>query len=269
MNKAFSAPANKIKYAAIFLGLLLASFNSYCQSKNYGEPAEPASVILSSVDSFYVYMEKKVNLSHDFIGLDVNENVLSKDAFLKILSSGDYLPLRLISKDSSNYYKLYKLKSSENSIIKLSVKGLAEQQYVYSKMLGSQFPDFNFTDLNGNNYNNKNTKEKIIVLKCWFIECPPCIDEMPALNDLIKQYENRKDIVFLSVSFNSKNELKNFLKKTTFNYAVVADQQNFLDKVLKIYVYPTHIIINKQGVIVNISNNSEELASALNNEALK
>ena len=136
-------------------------------------------------------------------------------------------------------------------------------------MIGSQFPDFNFTDLNGNNYNNKNTKEKIIVLKCWFIQCPPCIDEMPALNELIKQYENRKDIIFLSVSLDSKNQLKTFLKKTTFNYAVVADQQNYLEQVLKIHVYPTHIIINKQGVIVNVTNIYEEMALALSGEALK
>jgi len=259
----------KIKCATIFLLLVLASIASYCQSKTYGDAVENASVILSNIDSFYVYIERNVNLSHDFTGLDLAENVVSKETFLKLLSSGDYLPLRLISKDSSNYYRLYKLKSSENPIIKLSIKGLAEQQYVYTKMIGSQFPDFNFTDLNGNNYNNKNTKEKIIVLKCWFIQCPPCIDEMPALNELIKQYENRKDIIFLSVSLDSKNQLKTFLKKTTFNYAVVADQQNYLEQVLKIHVYPTHIIINKQGVIVNVTNIYEEMALALSGEALK
>src|SRR5258706_1138082 len=269
MNTAISILVRTTRQAIIFLFFSLASFSSYCQSKAYGESVEQASTILSSVDSFYIYIEKKVNLSHDFIGLDLAENVISKEAFLKLLSSGEYLPLRLISKDSSNYYKLYKLNSSTNQVIKLSVKGLAEQQYVYDKMIGTQFPDFNFTDLNGNNYNNKNTKEKIIVLNCWFIQCPPCIREMPALNELVKQYEDRKDIVFISLSFDPKNDLKTFLAKTTFSYPVVANQQRYIEEVLKIHVYPTHLIINKQGAIVNVTNDYKEMALALSKETLK
>jgi len=45
---------------------------------------------------------------------------------------------------------------------------------------------------------------------------------LPALNKLVTQYVNRKDIVFVSLAFDKKEALKEFLSKTTFKYAVLS-----------------------------------------------
>lgn len=266
---AFSILLKKIKHTLIFSLLVLSFISSFCQDKPYGEPVVKPSVILGSIDSFYIYMEKQVRLSDNYTGLDVDGNVMQKDDFLKLLSKGEYLPLRLISKDSMAYYKPFKLKSSDNEMIRLSIKGWAEQVFSQHNMIGKSLPYFNFVDLNGNTYNKENTSGKIVVIKCWFIACPPCIDEIPELNDLIKQYESRKDIIFISLSLDSKKDLKNFLSKTTFNYAAVPGQENYLQNILEIHIYPTHILINKAGKVINIFDDYKKMATALNTEALK
>lgn len=64
-------------------------------------------------------------------------------------------------------------------------------------MEGKKFPDFQFIDLDRNHFNNKSTHGKIVLLKLWFINCTPCVAEMPELNRLIEKYKDRDDILLL------------------------------------------------------------------------
>jgi thiol-disulfide isomerase/thioredoxin len=226
---------------------------------------------LNSPGSLINYLNN-VDLSHKFTGLDTTGNIISKEVFLKLLSSGEYIPLKLILKDTSNCYELYKVPEEQdprNLLLNMFIKNYGATEYNKYTMIGAPFPVFNFTDLHGHVYNNENTKGKIVVLKCWFIQCKPCVEEMPELNKIVKQYENRKDIIFISLSFDSHEELKTFLLKTPFTYAVVAGQQNYLSEILKVTSYPTHIVVNKKGNVVLISNDYEEMSSAVKVEAAK
>ena len=92
---------------------------------------------------------------------------------------------------------------------------------------------------------------------------------MPALNDLVNQYKNRNDILFVSLAFDSKENLKFFLMQHPFNYAVVPGQQNYIMEELKIGSFPTHLIINKQGMIAKVVNDNVSLAATLGKEMLK
>jgi thiol-disulfide isomerase/thioredoxin len=123
--------------------------------------------------------------------------------------------------------------------------------------------------MEGKTYNKQTTKGKILVLKCWFIDCRPCIAEMPALNELKQQYKNRNDILFVSICWDSKKDVEAFLKKPTFNYAVVPDQYKFLTEGLQLNGYPTHFVINKQGFITKKVNDYRGMAYALKKESLK
>lgn len=128
---------------------------------------------------------------------------------------------------------------------------------------------FNFVDLEGKIYSTNTTKGKIFVLKCWYIGCTACVKEMPALNKLENQYKHRKDLVFVSLAFDKKDALTAFLKKRTFIYPVVPDQEDFITNALKIHMYPTHFIFNKQGFIAKVVNDEKDLATALKKEASK
>jgi thiol-disulfide isomerase/thioredoxin len=256
---------NKIAY--IFLFFFLAT--SCTQNKNYGDPIVEPAIILKSLMSFLVYREDYLRLSEDFTAFDPASHIISKETFLKLFSSGEYLPLRLISKDSSSYYRLNKLSDTTNEDIQQTIKSWGEHLYALYKMEGKELPGYNFVDLEGNTYNKETSKGKILVLKCWFIGCVPCVKEMPALNEVVKQYKNRRDILFVSLAFDSKEDLKKFLKNITFNYQIVPDQEKYIMEDLKITSFPTHLIINKKGLITKVVNDYKEMVSALNKEALK
>ena len=91
-------------------------------------------------------------------------------------------------------------------------------------------------------------KEKITVINFWFIECKPCKMEIPDLNKLVEKYKGY-DVEFLAIALNKPDQLKDFLKKTDFDYQVlsIAEQQTIE---LGIQGYPTHFILNRQGQVV-------------------
>ncbi|WP_447635122.1 thioredoxin-like domain-containing protein [Flavobacterium microcysteis] len=61
--------------------------------------------------------------------------------------------------------------------------------------------------------------ENVIVLNIWATWCEPCIEEMPLLNRLKKQYSDKKNIVFLSLSTDKDSvKIKSFLSTGKFNF---------------------------------------------------
>ena len=247
-----------MKNYLIFLFVFVQMYSSCSQDSHERFTVEPDK-ILKNVRSWSYYQRDYLRLSENFIAFDSNFNIINKDIFFKVLASGGFLPAKLISKDSLPHYELYKLNSSVNEDLQSVIKDFGELEYRHYQMEGKPMPNLDFTDLDGNIYNRKTTLGKTLVVKCWFINCQVCIEEMPALNKVIEQYKNRKDILFLSLAFDNKVGLKRFLAKTTFNYAVVSNQENYILNELKITMFPTHLIINKNGMITKVVNSSDEL----------
>jgi thiol-disulfide isomerase/thioredoxin len=175
----------------------------------------------------------------------------------------------LVTSDSTLKYKLHKLDAEADENIGSTMTQFADTHYQYFKMEGRPIPDFNFTDLNGKVYNPETTKGKIVILKCWFIGCGTCVKEMPRLNEIVKKYQNREDIVFVSLAYDNQEKLRQFLTKTKFGYAVCHVPQQYFDEKLETIAYPTHLILNKKGVISKVTDKAEEMIGALEDELVK
>lgn len=235
----------------------------YSQKTDKGVPNADFRELEKDFQAWWNYHEKNIQLSTDFMGIDNFSKKISKEDFLKRLTSGDFIPLKLISKDSLVCYKLFKLDQSANSDIRQQISNRAKIGYIHFKREGIAFPKFQFFDLNGVEYNNENTKGKIVILKCWFVACHACVAEFPKLNTLVDQYRDRKDILFLSLATDPKEKLVQFLSLKKFDYAVVADQQGFITKELNVSTYPTHFLIDANGVIRKVVNKADELIQTL------
>ena len=69
------------------------------------------------------------------------------------------------------------------------------------------------------------------------------------LNDLVDKYNN-EDIQFLALSFDSTNDIKNFLNRTDFKYEQGSISRSFMYDFTP--VAPGHFIIDKEGIIRDI-----------------
>jgi len=251
---------------AITLLCVACNNNNKKDGKPYGEALQQPGDILSDPGTFADYYYS-LKLSRDFIALDTNDAVINKAAFLQRLIAGSYLPIELEANDSNLYYKLYPVPGNTNDVG--SIQQLAQTEYTHYQMEGKPVPGFNYTDINGVAYNPQTTKAKIVVLKCWFIHCQKCNEEIPELNKLVDRYKNRQDVVFLALAFDTPNELRTFLTKKPFNYAHASVKEEYFLQQLRVNEFPTHIVVNKQGLIVKMVSDAEEMEMVLNKEALQ
>jgi peroxiredoxin len=168
--------------------------------------------------------------------------------------------------DTDYVYILYKIPDSVSSVIRHTISQMSGYHYHYFQLEGKPLPDFHFTDLNGKVYDRETCKGKIVVINSWFIGCHACRQEMPALNKLVDSLRNHNNILFVSLAYDSPDQLKSFLTKTKFNYAIVPNMETYLIDTLGIQISPTHFIINRKGIVVNITNDYHQMEDALKRE---
>ena len=241
-------------------------FSCSQSSKYYGPVVAPSSV-LKDMMSWLYYQRDYMIWSTDYIALDTSLNIITKNEFLQRLTTGRYFPLKIITRDSSLCYQLYKIDDMVNKEIIAVIKEKAITEYQYFKMEGKVLPNFNFVDLEGNRYNFETIRGRTIVLNCWFIRCKPCVAEMPKLNELVDKFKDKNDIIFVGLAFDAAKDLRPFLRRIAFNYKVVPDMEAYLMNDLKIISYPTHLVVNSKGVILKvINNNFNELVDFLDRQ---
>lgn len=109
--------------------------------------------------------------------------------------------------------------------------------------------DYNWQLLSdsGEIYDFNDAKEKVVVINFWATWCPPCIAEMPSLEELYNSYKN--DVVFLFISNEEPKVIQNFIKKNKYSFQFHTPKTTN-PKLFQISSIPRTFIIDKAGNIV-------------------
>ena len=127
--------------------------------------------------------------------------------------------------------------------------------------------EFSLPDLKGNivTSSDKMFDWKVIFVTLWGTWCPPCISEIPTLNELQHQFDDSLMVV-LAIAFEyeendtlRREQLSNFVNKKNIDYLVLDGgvPKNFetvLPTVKNASGLPIEIIINKNGEIEAVRN---------------
>jgi thiol-disulfide isomerase/thioredoxin len=114
---------------------------------------------------------------------------------------------------------------------------------------GEIFKNFQAKDTGENKINTANFIGKTLVLNFWFIDCPPCQAEIPALNELSESYKQDSSVIFVAVALDSKSRLKNFLQKNPFGYKMIYNGRPVAAQ-YGIGLYPTNVVVDQNGKVV-------------------
>ncbi len=143
--------------------------------------------------------------------------------------------------------------------------------------------DFTLTDQNGDTHTLSDYKGKVVFLNFWATWCPPCLQEMPHIQELYEEYgENTGDVIFLGVSSpksdknpyvqeKTSDEVKTFLAEHEYTFPVVFDIDGAVFEDYLIRSLPTTFMIDTDGniygyvpggltkeMMVNIINQTQE-----------
>ena len=145
--------------------------------------------------------------------------------------------------------------SIENLIEENKLRRSGGQGAVLNKRINDQWkdqplPEGDFLQMiDGSVKSFSDYKGKLLVINFWYINCGPCIVEMPYLNDLVDKYKN-EDIQFLALSFDTIPDIKSFLNRTEFKYEHGSISRSMMYDFTP--VAPGHLIVDTEGVIRDI-----------------
>ena len=107
--------------------------------------------------------------------------------------------------------------------------------------------NWNLIDTTSKSLNLKQSKGSVILINYWATWCPPCIAEMPAMQNLYDLYGNQVDFYF--ITNDDPNKVSNYLK--TENYKLpVYFQAGKSPVILESNSLPTTFLLSKEGEIV-------------------
>lgn len=115
--------------------------------------------------------------------------------------------------------------------------------FVFIKTPTIELSKLNLTDINGNLIDQKTLVEKPLVINYWATWCKPCVEEMPAFEELSKKYKGQ--ITFLFVTDEQQFKIINFSKRKKFNLFFAKSSENLSN--IGINVRPTTYFYNNSG----------------------
>jgi len=127
-------------------------------------------------------------------------------------------------------------------------------------IIGCQMPNDSFVTIQGAKKHIADYKGKPLVINFWYLHCPPCINEIPSFNELLKKYANKMNV--LAISQDPKKQVEDFLTKHVFKAEIVSDAQAFIDRYNLGSGYPFTLVIDKNGKIVRIISGGRETPDA-------
>lgn len=214
--------------------------------------------IIGTFDNWYDYHYFNIKLSQPFNAFDVDSTSIEKEVFLNKLKGGDFVAFKTASLKDTPTYQLYRPSNLEPSIRSTLIQ-LADTELRNYNREGKSFPHYSFEDINGRVYTSLSMRGKIIWMKCWFIDCVACVREFPELNKIVDAHKSDSNTLFISLALDSKEQLQVFLKQRPFKFEVIPLQGEFISNKLNLQMYPTHFLIDGDGVIVKVTNSEKEM----------
>jgi peroxiredoxin len=134
--------------------------------------------------------------------------------------------------------------------------------------IGNNAPDFTLPTADGGTASLNNYRGKMVVMNIWATWCPPCIEEMPLLQEIHSE-RSGKGLVVLSIDKGeSAAKVQNFLLSQPFTFPVLIDAES---RVSALYCLPSllpqTLIISRDGIIkarkIGALRNKQEVVSLL------
>jgi cytochrome c biogenesis protein CcmG, thiol:disulfide interchange protein DsbE len=138
-----------------------------------------------------------------------------------------------------------------------------------SQLIGKPAPDFEPAILSGLKLPKISAlKGKVVLIDFWATWCGPCILALPHLEKLHQEL-GAKGLTVLGVSTESSSIVSRAAAKYNLTYSLASDENEGVSASYGVFALPTAILIDKKGIVREVSVNDHEALEAAIAKALK
>ena len=117
---------------------------------------------------------------------------------------------------------------------------------------GRLAPNFILSDLDGNEISLSNLRGKPVIVNFWATWCPPCREEMPAIETLYQQYKYLGVEIIGIGMMENENRVREFVEEGNYNWTFAIDTKGEISWDYRVVAIPTSFFIDSQGIISSI-----------------
>lgn len=110
---------------------------------------------------------------------------------------------------------------------------------------------FVLTDTQGRTHRLEDYRGQWVLVNFWATWCPPCLDEIPDLNDLYEAHKGRRLLVLgVAMDYQSGKQVMDFAQSLSVAYPIVLGNQKIAAQIGAVNALPTTYLYNPQGKLV-------------------
>ena len=116
---------------------------------------------------------------------------------------------------------------------------------------GDLAPDFVLQSLGGATRKLSNYRGKIVLVNLWATWCPPCVEELPVLDQLVADYAGKGLVVLAVAGDDDPQAVRDFVARSPVKFEVLLDTGGAIGTQYGISGYPETFFIDRQGRLRN------------------
>lgn len=125
--------------------------------------------------------------------------------------------------------------------------GVASCENAGPPKAGDRAPDFVLQSVSGQTRKLSNFRGKVVLVNLWATWCPPCIAEMPILDQLSQDYSSRGLVVLGVAGDENTDDVRDFLSKSPVKFEVLLDPDGAIGTQYGITGYPETFFVDRDG----------------------
>jgi peroxiredoxin len=121
--------------------------------------------------------------------------------------------------------------------------------------------DFQLPDLDGQLLRLQDQRGKVVLLNFWATWCPPCLQEMPLMDQLYQALQQRPFVLWAVAMQEDRVKVAPFMDQHQFRFTALLDRDGVVSARYKLRGLPTTYLIDCHGNMVGWRSGPQEWTS--------
>ena len=239
------------------------------ESQGNDEPRDLARYIVVVALAERADHEQAVAALKSFLGRDAGQGTSGQPAPEQLLALGEDLIQRLLRAGKNDLAEQVAALFSDRDLDK-SIVSHFQQRQTQIGLIGQPAPPISAVDVDGQPFQLDTLQGKVVLVNFWATWCPPCVAQVPRLNELYSQFADQNFEV-LGVNLDmAREEVKNrqdalpAVRGLLINYGVTwpnvlsGGTEDFAEA-YGVAAIPTNVLIGRDGRVLAVDLASDQL----------